>query len=45
MNENTVSSTGINAFGENVSLSNEVGVESSLVELGIKQETITDRFL
>lgn len=42
---NTVSSTEINAFGENVSLSDEVGSESSLVELGIKQETITDRFL
>lgn len=36
---NTASSVGINAFGENVSLSNEVGVESSLVELGIKQQT------
>lgn len=40
LNENnTASSVGINAFGENVSLSNEVGVESSLVELGIKQQT------
>jgi putative transposase len=46
LNENnTASSVGINAFGENVSLSDEVGAESSLVELGIKQETITDRFL
>ena len=43
---NTVSSTEINAFGENVNPENEVDVSGSLVELGIKQETITDnRFL
>lgn len=42
---NTVSSTEINAFGENVTLSDEVGTESSLVELGIKQEAATNRFL
>jgi len=36
---NTVSSTGINAFGENVNPENEVDVSGSLVELGIKQQT------
>jgi len=36
---NTVSSMGINAFGENVSPENEVDVSGSLVELGIKQQT------
>lgn len=42
---NTVSSTEINAFGEDVRPENEVDVSGSFVELGIKQETITDRFL
>jgi len=40
LNENnTVSSTGIDAFGENVNPENEVNVLGSLVELGIKQQT------
>jgi len=42
---NTASSVGINAFGEDVRPENEVDVSGSFVELGIKQETITDRFL
>ena len=40
MIQNTVSSTGIKAFGENVRLGSDLLLPSSLDELGIKHETL-----